>query len=386
MPTCRACREPLELVFADLGEQPLSNSYLDSPDDPDPRYPLVARLCHRCLLVQADEVVHPDEIFAPGYAFVSGASAPWRDHCRAYVAKMMGRFCPGSVLEIASNDGTLLTQFPGRVRTLGVDPAGIPAPVETIHKFFTSSLADQLDPADLVIANNVLGHVPDINDFLEGLRKVTRNVATIEFPWLLNLIRLGQYDTIYHEHFSYWSLVALEDALQTSGLHPFDAEELDVHGGSLRVYVSPEQRPSTRSYTNLRRRETLFGLNDPLSAAYQGFQERVVWHSTALRTFFDKPGVKVGAGAPAKGNTLLNTAGIGADAMACTTDTSPYKQGKYLPGSHIPIRTPAEVDMVRPDYLFILAWNWADAIKANFATIREWGGRFVVPIPNLEIT
>jgi hypothetical protein len=353
-------------------------------------FPLVARVCTECLLVQADEVIPPDDIFVPDYAFVSGASAPWINHCQRYARRMMRRFAPDTVLEVASNDGTLLDQFPDHVARWGVDPTGDQA---DYREFFTERLAGQLDTYELVVANNVLGHVPDLNDFVAGLRAVLapEGVLTVEVPWLWNLIDQCQYDTIYHEHFSYFSVTALETVFGRHGLTVFDVEPLPVHGGSLRFYLQHAYGPypTTTRVSKVRATERVFGLDRPTSPLYTQFANRVCRHSVKVRRFFEQAAVDgrtvVGAGAPAKGNTLLNTAGIGPDLIVATTDTTPSKQGRYLPGSHIPIVAPDVLDELEPDLVFVLAWNWFPAIVDSLDFVRAWGGQFVKPIPHLEV-
>lgn len=390
MSVCRSCGSDLDQTFVDLGNQPLSNGYLASPNSPDPTYPLHAWVCGKCLLVQADEVIPPDGIFVPDYAFVSGASAPWVNHCTRYAKQMVRRFDPATVLEVASNDGTLLHQFPDTVNASGVDPTGDQA---DISEFFTEKLATELDTYDLVVANNVLGHVPDLNDFIAGLRMVLapEGVLTVEVPWLWNILNQCQYDTIYHEHFSYFSVTALETAFARHDLTVFDVESLAVHGGSLRFYIGHAHGPynETDGVRRVRTTEHVYGVDRPTCVLYRQFSDRVACHSANVRQFFEQAAADgttvVGAGAPAKGNTLLNTAGITSDLMAVTTDTTTAKQGSYLPGSHIPVVAPELIDELEPDYLFVLAWNWFPSIVDSLAHARDWGGRFVKPVPHVEV-
>lgn len=379
---CRSCGSDTE-ILVDLGSQPLANSYLDAPSDPDPIYPLVAYTCTHCLLVQVDHTVTPADIFTD-YAFVSGASAPWITHCAQYAHAMMARYDPRTVVEIASNDGTLLRQFPSWVGVLGVDPAAnIASKVETIHEFFTDDLAGRLPRADLLVANNVLGHVPDLHDFVAGMARVLapNGVCTIESPHLVRLLSGCQFDTIYHEHYNYWSLHALERLLHAHGLAVFDVEILGVHGGSLRYYIDHGVRPETPTVDSIRALEHPY--TDPHSGHYTTFQHRVDQHLHTIRHFFTSASTNRytvgGIGAPAKANTLLNAAHV--TQLAWTTDTSPHKQGKYLPGSHVPICRPEILTRDQPDYAVIFAWNWADAIMEKHADFK---GQFVVP-PRMEI-
>lgn len=382
---CRSCDAPLSEVLVDLGNQPLANAYLSSPSDPDPIYPLVARLCTNCLLVQADPAVLPTDIFTD-YPFASANSAPWIAHCIDYMRTMQTRFHPRQVIEIGSNDGTLLSQFSEDVAVLGIDPAkNIEPSVETIHDFFTEHLASNLPRADLLIANNVLGHVPDINDFTAGLQKALApdGILTIESPHLIRLIADCQFDTIYHEHFNYWSLHALERLLARHGLSVFDVEVLGVHGGSLRYYIDHGQRPKTSAVSTIRALEAPYTVDSP---HFTTFQRRVDQSLHRIRNFFDNAATNKktigGIGAPAKANTLLNAAHVRLD---YTTDTSSQKQGKYLPGSHAVVLPPQALKIHQSHYALILPWNWADHIIDTHAYIRDWGGQFVIPIPRMEV-
>ena len=351
---CRSCTTPLTRTLIDLGAQPLANALLNSPSDPDPTYPLHVYICDNCLLVQAAHTIPPETIFHD-YPFRSAASPPWLDHCRTYVKQVTERFAPQSVLEIGSNDGTLLELFD--IPHTGIDPA-CRAP-HTIRQFFTAELAQDLYPADLVIANNVIGHVPDLDDFITGLATVTRNVLTVEIPWLYHLLNRVEYDCIYHEHFSYWSVSAIVTAFTKHGLHLFDVEPFpDLHGGTLRYFFG--DHPRHPSVGELFRFEEDTGLTDPTSSLYTTFAHKVHTSSTRLRSFLETHHT-VGLGAPAKANTLLNTAHITPDLLPYTTDTTTEKQDKYLPGSHIPIVSPRDTDA----YQLVLAWNWWDTITAQ---------------------
>jgi SAM-dependent methyltransferase len=323
------------------------------------------------------------------YAFFSSYSRPWVQHCQAYAKQMCDRFDPQQVIEIASNDGCLLAQFTGR-RVLGIDPAANVAEVAlangipTIKEFFGVQLAGQLPKADLLVANNVLGHVPDLNDFVSGLWRTLapEGVLTVEVPHLWRLLEGCQYDTIYHEHFSYFSLHTLMHLFRAHGLRVFDVEALPVHGGSLRVFVCRTfaQHETTEAVGWVLDKEAAFGVDRPDSILYRQFSARVKRNAESVHAWFDLGQDVVGVGAPAKGNTLLNASGITADLLPFTTDTSPHKQGLVLPGSRIPVRSPDEIG--HPEYLFVLAWNWFDEIRRNLA----WrGAKFVTPIPWLKV-
>ncbi len=373
---CRSCGAELTQTFLDLGEMPRANSYLDHPEDPDPRFPLHARICSACLLVQADATVAPIDLFSE-YAFFSSMSPPWLRHCDRYVESVTQRFDldeKSQVIEVASNDGCLLERFHGP-KVLGIDPArniAAEARVTTIPEFFTASLAESLPRADLLIANNVFGHVPDLNDFVAGLAGCLKDdgVLTIEVPWLGKLIAECEFDTIYHEHFSYFSLVALETILARHGLRVFDIDHLGVHGGSIRLYVS-RHRQALECVGMTRKLEVAYGMYDADSDCYTMFADRASCHLKALRNFLDHAeGVVVGAGAPAKGNTLLNAVGATAADLEFVTDTSPHKQGKYLPGSHIPVVSPTEIG--NPDTVVVLAWNWFDEIRRSLPIDAEF--------------
>lgn len=391
---CRSCGAPLDAPFLDLGDQPLANAYLTHPDDPDPKYPLRVRVCANCLLVQADAVVSPAELFSE-YAFFSSYSKSWIDHARLYAKTMTERFGLGPddhITEIASNDGVLLKQFHGP-GVLGVEPAANVAAVAeadgipTVTEFFGADLAALLPEADLLIANNVLGHVPDLDDFADGLRIALRpnGVCTIEVPHLWKLLTECQFDTIYHEHFSYFSFHAIEGVLARHGLRAFDVESLPVHGGSIRVFACR----SGAYHATHPRVETMRHLEaDAITARvhYEAFQVRVDRHVRAFRNWLDQAdGLVVGAGAPAKANTLLNAVGVTPDQMAFVTDTSPHKQGKFLPGSHLPICSPDVLAEHKPRYVVILTWNWAEEVMASLDFVKEWGAEFVLPIPEVRV-
>jgi len=404
---CRFCGTMLEHNFCDLGMSPLSNAYLthDQLVRKEPFYPLHAYVCHACRLVQLDECEAPEAIFSD-YAYFSSYSESWLAHARRYCDHMierMGLDRHSLVVEIASNDGYLLQYFRERdIPVLGIEPArnvarvarekGVP----TIEKFFSAATAEKLaregKRPDLLLGNNVLAHVPDLNDFVRGMQRLLKpgGTVTLEFPHLLRLIEGLQFDTIYHEHFSYFSFETVERIFSAHGLVIFDVDELATHGGSLRIYVrhkEDDRRPVRESVAAMRHREVQAGL-DRLES-YGAFEGRVREVKRSLLTFLiecKRAGMSVvGYGAPAKGNTLLNYCGIRSDFLDYTVDLSPHKQGRYLPGTHIPIHDPAMIRRTRPHYVLILPWNLQDEIMQQMAHIREWGGRFVVPIPMVQV-
>jgi C-methyltransferase-like protein/putative zinc binding protein/methyltransferase family protein len=404
---CRFCEQPLSHVVADLGVAPLCEDYLtkDRLEEMEPFYPVLAKACDACGLVQLDEVVSPERLFS-NYAYLSSYSESWLKHARDYSEAVVKGFglCPKrKVVELASNDGYLLQNFVARgIPALGVEPAenvarvasqkGIP----TIVKFFGQATAremiDQGWQADLLIANNVLAQVPDLNDFVAGIKLLLKPgaVATLEFPHLAALIHENQFDTIYHEHYSYFSLLAAERVFSKHDLKVFDLDELRTHGGSLRVYVchaDETTRTVSERVDQVRTRERAEGF-DGLKA-FTGFMEKVNECKRRILEFLIATKAKgesiAGYGAPAKGNMLLNFCGIRADFLDYTVDRNPYKQGKFLPGSHIPIYAPEKIAQAKPDYLFILPWNLKDEIMNLMSFIREWGAKFVVPIPELKV-
>jgi len=403
---CRFCAAPLTQSFADLGSTPLSNSYLRAADleRMEPTYPLHARVCGRCFLVQLEAFETPQHIFSD-YAYFSSYSDTWLQHARAYAEKTIGRFGLSSsnrVVEIASNDGYLLRWFHERgIPVLGIEPAanvarvaeerGIPSRVLFFGRETAKRLAAAGETADLTAANNVLAHVPDINDFVAGFSIVLKpeGVSTFEFPHLLRLMEQCQFDTIYHEHFSYLSLTTVAKIFASHNLRVFDVEELPTHGGSLRVYACRQNAAHKEidAVKALLERERRFGLQN--LSRYASFQEEVKAVKRDLLAFLieaKRAGKRVaGYGAPAKGNTLMNYCGIRTDFIDFTVDRSPHKQGTWLPGTRIPVYGPGEIRAAKPDYLLILPWNLKDEVMEQMAYIREWGGRFVVPIPKLEI-
>ncbi|MBO6827008.1 MAG: methyltransferase domain-containing protein [Sneathiella sp.] len=404
---CRFCKSNLTHTLVDLGKTPLANSYLKDTEaiHAEKEYPLHARVCGNCFLVQVEDVVPPEEIFSD-YAYFSSYSESWVEHARQYANKQIDRFSLDAnslVMEVASNDGYLLQHFiQQNIPVLGIEPAANVAKVaeakgvKTEVAFFGTETAKRLISkglkADLIAANNVMAHVPDINDFIAGFKIVLsqQGVLTIEFPHLLNLINYVQFDTIYHEHYSYLSLLTVEKILKAHNLKVFDVDELSTHGGSLRVYASHDNRTdltASKSLERARHDERISQL-DKMSA-YQGFAPRVEHVREALLSFLEqakKDGKKVVAyGAAAKGNTLLNFCGIGTNLLEFVVDRNIEKQNKYLPGSHLFVYAPSKITEAQPDFVLILPWNLADEISSEMAHIKEWGGKFAVPIPELDI-
>ncbi|WP_309607159.1 class I SAM-dependent methyltransferase [Phenylobacterium sp.] len=403
-PACRFCKTPLIHTFLDLGRQPLANSYLTAEQlaaGSEPSYPLHVRVCHRCFLVQADDAVPADAIFDDGYAYFSSYSTSWVEHARRYAMAMTERFGLGPqamVVEVASNDGYLLKHFIDMgMSVLGVEPTantaeaaravGVPTEVAFFGEATGRDLAARGVRADLMAANNVLAHVPDIADFVAGFRAVLKpqGVLTFEFPHLLNLIDKVQFDTIYHEHFSYLSLLAVEQVLRAKDLRPFDVERLSTHGGSLRLLCCHQaaSHAETDALCVLRADEAAAGLGR--IETYAGFAPRVEAVRASFRAFLaaeKAAGRRVCAyGAAAKGNTFLNYCGTTTADIAVVFDASAAKQGRFLPGSHLPVLSPDAIAEVRPDDLVILPWNLKDEIIGQTAFIRDWGGRFVTASP-----
>ncbi len=404
---CRFCGAALSEVFVDLGASPLANSYLEPADlgRAEAFYPLRVYVCDECLLVQLPEEERPEAIFSD-YAYFSSYSDSWLLHAKTYAEAMIERFGLGpghQVIEIASNDGYLLRWFKeGGVPVLGVEPAGNVAEaaeaagIPTLVKFFGEATARELvaaeKRADLLVGNNVLAHVPGLNDFVAGLKILLApsGVLTMEFPHLLRLMAEDQFDTIYHEHYSYFSFATVRKVFAAHGLTLFDVEELPTHGGSLRIYARHDEdasKPVGERVADLLAREEAAGLGN--LATYRSFGERVQRVKWGLLRFLiesKEAGKSIaGYGAPAKGNTLLNYCGIRTDFLDYTVDRSPHKQGRYLPGVRIPIHGPDRLRETRPDYVLILPWNLKEEIVEQMADVRSWGGRFVVAIPEVEI-
>jgi SAM-dependent methyltransferase len=404
--SCRFCGAPIETVFADLGMSPLANTYLppERGNAMEPFYPLRALVCERCLLVQLQQFESPEAIFSD-YAYFSSYSTTWLEHSRRYVEAMIERFGldgGSQVVELASNDGYLLQYFVERnVPVLGVEPAAnvaqaaVERGVPTLVEFFGVATAERLAAErrpNLLVGNNVLAHVPDLNDFVAGMKVVLApdGVITMEFPHLLRLIEDNQYDTIYHEHFSYFSFLTARRVFAAHGLRLFDVEELPTHGGSLRIYGAHEddaRKPETDRARELLAREEAAGLGDVQT--YRGYAQRVADDKRAVLSLLidlKRQGRSiVGYGAPAKGNTLLNYCGIGTDFLDYTVDLNPHKQGHLLPGSHVPIRPVEALRETRPDVVVILPWNLREEIMEQHAYVREWGGRFAARAPELQL-
>jgi hypothetical protein len=404
---CRFCGSALQNTLVDLGMSPLCESYLsaDQLNKMEPFYPLHVRVCAQCFLVQVDEYVSPDHIFTE-YAYFSSFSDTWLKHAADYVDMIVGRLSLGKVslaVELASNDGYLLQNFVKKgIPALGVEPAAnvakvaVERGVPTLVKFFGRETAREMvaagQQADLVVGNNVLAQVPDLNDFVGGIRILLKpqGVATLEFPHLMKMMAENQYDTIYHEHFSYFSFIAAEKIFAAHDLILFDVDEVPTHGGSIRIYARRKEdmtRPVSDRIIELRNRELAAGFDR--METYSTFGEKVKESKRSLLEFLiqaKRSGKRVaGYGAPGKGNTLLNYCGIRTDFLDFTVDRNPYKQGKFLPGTHIPILHPDKIIETKPDYVLILPWNFKDEIVKQMAVIREWGGKFVVPIPTATV-
>ena len=402
--SCRLCSAPLEQTFVDLGLSPLANSYLEPADRErgETFYPLHVYVCESCLLVQLPMAVAPEEIFTE-YAYFSSYSDSWVDHAARYVEGAVARFeldASSQVVELASNDGYLLQFFVERgIPVLGVEPAAnvaaaaVERGIPTVVEFFGAEVGSRLaadHSADLIVGNNVLAHVPDTHDLVEGMRRLLgpTGTVTMEFPHLLRLIAERQFDTIYHEHYSYISLFAAERLFSEHGLELYDVEEIPTHGGSLRIYArhAGSGEPSERLLA-VRESERAHGLHD--LSGYLDFEEAARTVKRDLLSFLigaRREGKSVaGYGAAAKGNTLLNYCGIRTDLVDYVVDRSPHKQGRLLPGTRIPIHGPEHVLETKPDYLLILPWNLRDEIVGQMSAVREWGGKFVVPIPEVSV-
>jgi hypothetical protein len=404
---CRFCGAALQDTVVDLGMSPLCETFLaaDQLDAMEPFYPLHVWVCRKCLLVQLSEYVKVEEIFTE-YAYFSSYSSAWLKHAEDYVAAMTSRLSLDSksfVMELASNDGYLLQYFVKRgIPCLGIEPAANVAKaarergVDTLVTFFGEGKARELAAegkmADLVLGNNVLAQVPDINSFVGGLPIVLKPKGTItfEFPHLMRLFEGNQFDTIYHEHFSYFSLLSIEAIFAKHGLTVFDVEELWTHGGSLRVFArhtADESRPATDRLKELRAREDAAGYRK--IETYTSFAKQVEeTKRKILEVLIEarRAGKRVvGYGAPGKGNTLLNYCGIRTDFIEFTVDRNPYKHGRFLPGTHIPVMPPEALDQAKPDYIFILPWNLKDEIMKQLAHARGWGAKFIVPIPEATV-
>jgi len=406
MTTCRFCGSNIQLSLVNLGSQPPSNSYLSSADAEEKVFPLHAVVCEDCHLVQLADEVPPGEIFTEDYAYYSSFSTSWVAHAKAYAEAMIKRFGLSAnckVVEIASNDGYLLQHFvTAGVPVLGVDPAagcaeaareqGVATEVAFFNADTAKRLRDEGHSADLMAANNVLAHVPDIRSFVEGFAILLKDdgVMTVEFPHLLNLLNLVQFDTIYHEHYSYLSLLAVERIFGECGLRVFDVEKITTHGGSLRVFAckaTSTVHADQPGLAAMRDTERAAGLDG--RAAYEGFDAKCQSVRTGLLAFLDQAQAEgktvVGYGAAAKGNTLLNYADVGADAIDFVCDGNPAKQGKFLPGSRIPVLSVDHINSAKPDYILILPWNLRAEVSDQLSAVRAWGGKFVVAVPKIEV-
>jgi 2-polyprenyl-3-methyl-5-hydroxy-6-metoxy-1,4-benzoquinol methylase len=398
----------LHHVFVDLGHSPIANDFLraDQLHVRERVYPLCVYVCEHCLLVQIEQFEAPDAIFNANYAYFSSFSESWLQHAHDYADMMVRRFRLGArhrVVEIASNDGYLLQWFHQRgIPVLGIEPAVNTARaaeakgIQCLTQFFGTNLGEQLARqdrgADLLIANNVLAHVPDILDFVAGMKRALKpaGIVSVEFPHFLNLFQHTQFDTIYHEHFSYLSLLAVQRILAWAGLTIFDVEEIPTHGGSLRVFArhaGHEEPAITARVESVLAKERTAGLERV--ETYHGFGKRAAAvrdNLVALLSDLKRSGATIAAyGAPAKGNTLLNYCGISTDLISFTVDRNPVKQDRFLPGSHIPVFHPDRIWSERPDYVLILPWNLQDEIVSQMGRIRDWGGRFIIPIPQPQV-
>lgn len=406
-PKCRFCGAGLKHTFVDLGMSPLCESFLNSDqlNQMEAFYPLHVRVCDKCFLVQLEAYVSPEHIFTE-YAYFSSYADTWLKQCEEYTNQVVERFNlneNSQVIELASNDGYLLQYFVAKnIPVLGVEPAtniakvAIAKGIPTLNEFFgqecARKLVQQRKQADLVAANNVLAHVPDLNDFVAGIKILLnpQGVFTAEIQHLVRLIAANQFDTIYHEHFCYHTFTTLEKIFAAHGMTLFDVEELPTHGGSLRIYArhsDDRSKPVSDRVTELRNREEADGFTT--LERYTNFDEQVRETKRKLLDFLinaKREGKTiVGYGAPGKGNTLLNYCGIRTDFLDYTVDRNPYKHGKFLPGTHIPIYPPTKIQETKPDYVLILPWNFKDEIMEQMSCIREWGGQFVVPIPEVKV-
>jgi len=407
-PLCRFCGANLDHIVLDLGEQPLANSFLKESDlaRAEPKFRLRVRVCDNCLLVQTDTVVPPETIFSD-YVYFSSYSNAWLAHAKAYSEAMIARFALGPqsrVVEVASNDGYLLKNFVARgIPCLGIEPAenvaevaraaGVPTDAIFLGEETARQTAAKFGAANLVAANNVLAHVPNINDFVAGLRELLApdGVLTIEAPHLLRLIQDVQFDTIYHEHFFYFSLAAIERVFAAHGLRAFDVERLSTHGGSLRIFAERADNRTPRGESDalrqLRAAERDAGVQR--KDYYDGFTRRVAATIESVRAFLKQAHAEaktiVAYGAAAKGNTLLNACGATRADIAYAVDRNPHKQGLFLPGTHLPVYAPEKIAETRPDYVLILPWNLKEEIVQQLKPIAAWGGKFAVPIPELSV-
>lgn len=405
---CRFCKTELEHVFIDLVNSPASNSFLSKEqlNEPETFYPLKVYTCHQCFLVQVDEYKKSDAIFDSNYVYFSSYSNSWLKHAKAYTDMMTDRFGYNEnslVIEVASNDGYLLQYFKEKnIPVMGIEPTANTAEVaigkgiKTVIEFFGAELADRFSnnwdvKADLLLGNNVLAHVPDIVDFVLGMKLILKDtgVVTMEFPHLMQLVDNNQFDTIYHEHFSYLSFHTVKEIFASQCLEMFDVEEIPTHGGSLRIFAKhaeDETKTISDNVARLLKKESDKGLNT--LAYYDNFQQKALGVKLGITEFLirqKRAGKKVAAyGAAAKGNTLLNYCGIKNDLIDFVVDANPHKQNKFLPASHIPVVAEEYLKQAKPDYVIILPWNLKDEIADQLSYIREWGGKFIIPIPALQ--
>jgi 2-polyprenyl-3-methyl-5-hydroxy-6-metoxy-1,4-benzoquinol methylase len=405
---CRHCNAPLTLPLIDLGFAPPSNAYLSTQQlkQPEKKYPLRVLVCQTCWLAQTEDFAQAHELFNADYAYFSSFSSTWLEHAKRYANEMLSRFHLGSsshVVEVAANDGYLLQYFnAANIPCTGVEPTASTAAaarvkgIDIVQEFFGAALANTLvaqgKQADLTAANNVLAHVPDINDFVAGFTLLLKpnGVATFEFPHLMQLMALNQFDTIYHEHFSYLSLTAVRRIFAANGLTIFDVEEHPTHGGSLRVFAQRAdtgKQPVYENVSKIIREEDSMGVqNEDYYLSFQARAEKVKDNFVSFLADAKRRGKTVAAyGAAAKGNTLMNFAKLGADLIQYVVDKNPAKQGKFMPGSHIPIVSPEALQSQRPDYLVILPWNIADEVMQENAALAELGTQFVKAVPKLEV-
>jgi hypothetical protein len=405
---CRFCKTGLEHIFIDLVNSPASNSFLtqEQLNEPEVFYPLKVYTCHNCFLVQVDEYKKSGAIFNSDYVYFSSYSKSWLEHARNYTELMIGRFDfndRSKIIEIASNDGYLLQYFHAKnIPVLGIEPTANTAKVaiekgiDTVVDFFGVTLAKELVAknirADLLLGNNVLAHVPDLLDFVGGMKIILKpqGIITMEFPHLVQLVDNNQFDTIYHEHFSYLSFYTVKQVFESQGLDLFDVDEIPTHGGSLRIYAKHKEDGSksiSSKVATLLKKEIDKGITS--LSFYNNFQEKALQVKMDFISFVieqKKKGKKIAAyGAAAKGNTLLNYCGVKNDMIDYVADANPHKQNKWLPASHIPVVTESYLKTAQPDYVIILPWNLKSEITQQLSYIREWGGKFVIPIPQLEV-
>ena len=403
---CRFCNSNLSKIFADLGDSPLANSYLKEGDFVNEKfYPLCTFLCENCFLVQLDEIETPENIFSE-YAYFSSFSTSWLKHAKDYVDMIIPKLSLDEnslVIEIASNDGYLLQNFTGKhIPVMGIEPAqniaksAIEKNIPTLTKFFDSHLAKDLvnkkKTADLIIGNNVFAHVPCLNDFVIGLKILLKpnGVITLEFPHLLQLMQNNQFDTIYHEHFSYFSLITAKKIFEYHGLKIFDVEELSTHGGSLRLYITHFDNNQINKSTEVDliiEKEKKFGLTQ--INTYENFSKNIIQIKINLLNFIEKAKKNsktlVCYGAPAKGNTLLNYCGLSKTQIDYTVDKNPSKQNLFLPGTHIPIFSPEKIKETKPDFILILPWNLQEEILNELNYVKSWGCQFIISIPEVKV-